>query len=507
MSTVPPPLPASGSKPRVSTGQSQARRDQMICVALAVVLLATIVALQPFLARQRGALVREPSISARGLAVAFPRLTLGGFRGLLATALWINAEDDKNNHKWLRLETDYTYIAMLEPYFVTVYTFNAWNQAYNLSAQWHTDDTKYKWVLDGLLHLYEGEEYNPSHPDLIVEQGHMFFLKLGGAYERIYYRKHWRYDIAHLYLAPTRGDLRETTSDSLLEVKNVVERPQFKAEPLAGGHGIAIRDLLPGQKDPIPFKYGISPFYFSYREYLRCLDQPTHPSNIGYQVIQSYPAMSERLWCRDDVYFACDTMRHMFLQENPDTEAYTATGKPPARADFDDQVLALQDCYRNVAMIAPKAINDFEVFIAQRKAAGWGQDAEGTHRKHVYETDFLQKIAQGEAELFAGLVRYTLDNRQDKADLWKEQIKVSPEAAKHFGDCIARYTQALEVMNRYATAVFPPLPNGLPNADLADFQKYVKAINDRIDGARSLLTLEPGKQPDFMFLQRDVVER
>ncbi len=126
-------------------------------------------------------------------------MTLGGFRGLISTILWYQAEDDKNERRWSELETKYDIIGALQPYFVSVYKYHSWNEAYNLSAQWQEEDTKYKWVLDGLGYLYKGEVYNPNNTDMIWEEGHLYFLKLGGAFERIFYRRHWRSDIARFH--------------------------------------------------------------------------------------------------------------------------------------------------------------------------------------------------------------------------------------------------------------------------------------------------------------------
>ena len=516
MSTPAPVPPPAGRPPGVSAGHSRAQRDQLICIALAAILLAGIFALQPVLTAQRDAMIKQPAGASRDLAVAFPRLTLSGFRGLLATVLWIQAEDDKNNHKWKQLESDYTYIATLEPYFASVYVFNSWNQAYNLSAQWHNDKDKYKWVIDGLTHLYEGEEYSPNHPDLLVEEGHMFMLKLGSAYERIFYRKHWRYDLAHLYELNSKPGVSLTVDTSeAREVLKIVlgdathRRNEFHASLLDGGHGLEIRDYLPDQKDPIPFRYGISPFYFAYCEYQRCLKQPTRPSTIGLPVVQSYPAMTQRLWCKDDLYYSADTLRQMFLLEDPETETFSPTSKPPAREEFDERVLELRDCYRNIQMVAPRAINDFEVYIKMRYGVDplWGKDAENIHRKHVLETAYMRDLGKAESELFEGLVRYTLDNRADQGDAWSEKPRLTPAAADHFRKCIPLYETALQSMGAYAAKAFPPPSGGMPNTDLLDFQRYGMAVQARIQAARSMLTLEPGQRPDFTFLQHQILDR
>jgi hypothetical protein len=190
---------ASSPQRRFPAPHHTARRDQAFAVAIGAVLLGCATLLQNVLAQRRGTLVREDPQSEKtlsSLAVTFPRLTLGGMRGVASTALWMQAEEDKNNRKWQELETKYDLIGALQPYFASVYIYHAWNQAYNLSAQWQEQDIKYKWVLDGLGYLYKGEDFNPGNADILFEEAHMYSDKLGLSFERIFYRAHWRHDLS-----------------------------------------------------------------------------------------------------------------------------------------------------------------------------------------------------------------------------------------------------------------------------------------------------------------------
>src|SRR5205807_610401 len=128
-------------------------RDQLFFSLLGITLLAGAALLQGYMRQKRGEkewnLVREDPESEKtlsSLAITVSRLTFGGMRGIASTALWIQAEEDKNNRKWLDLESKYDMIGALQPYFSSVYIFHSWNQAYNLSAQWQEEDVKYKWV-------------------------------------------------------------------------------------------------------------------------------------------------------------------------------------------------------------------------------------------------------------------------------------------------------------------------------------------------------------------------
>src|SRR5207248_4726817 len=134
------------------------------------------------------------------------------------------ADEDKHDRKWLDLETKYDIIVALQPYFSSVYIFHSWNQAYNLSAQWQEEDIKYKWVLDGLAYLYKGEEYNPGNPDIYLEEGHLYFLKLGGAAERIFYREHWRNDQARLHELNNIKEVKDDATVALKHVREIINR-------------------------------------------------------------------------------------------------------------------------------------------------------------------------------------------------------------------------------------------------------------------------------------------
>ena len=481
--------------------RSRARRDQVfaLTVGIALLFVATIL-IQPVLVTKRAALVDEPPASLRSLAINFPRLTLGGFRGLLATALWYQAENDKDNHRWMDLETKYDIIGAIEPYFVSIYIFHSWNQAYNLSAQWHEVDSKYKWVLDGLAYLYKGEQYNPDNPDLILEEGHLYFLKLGGSFERIFFRAHWRSDIARLHELSTITE-KDTTdpTEALKLVRSFVNRPEFKATELPDpggrntlGYGISITDpelfdqRADGKaaKDPVEFRYGLSPFYFGYVEFLRSL-AAGEATTTGRQVVDGWPAMSLRLWCRDDLYYSQQTMNEMF---NP-PEGVT----PDVMADetkLNAKIAEIRDCYRNVAMVAPKAIVAFEQDMVRYPSN------RNIHPKHVNETKGYVAIAKAESKLFEALVKWQAEGR-----------KMTEPVKALLKDALPEYDNAIAVTYEWVDKMYPFVNNSYVNPDRADFERYVSALKFRKEGIQSMLNINGADKPDLSFLEEEVVER
>jgi hypothetical protein len=486
--------------------RSQTRRDQLFFLVLAGVLLGGSALFQNVMSRARADwnLVRPETPDSertyRALAVNFPRLTMGGFRGVLSTVLWIQAEEDKNNRNWLDLETKYNLIGTLQPYFTSVYVFHSWNLAYNLSAQWAEQDAKYKWILDGQAYLYKGEEYNPGNADLMYEEGQLYAMKLGGAYERVFYRQHWRDDIARLHEFNDRMPLTKDSAVALKHVRDFVTRPYFKTALLPDpsgatndvGWGISIkdpdlfskRDDRKKPEDPVEFPYGVSPFYFAYVEHKRSLENGM-PQSTGPQVASARPAMDLRLWCRDDIYYMGQLMRDMF---GPRPNA--ALLKSPT---FAAKGREAELCFRNVQWIGPRTVQEFNDFLGVWGKVGFG---ETTHRKHIYETEAMVEIAKAEWKLFSTLMRWHASER-----------KLTPELINDFKEADNLYQAAFKPTIKWVDLMYPQKIGEEPNPDRADSEKYANALLIRSKGIQALLTLPPGGTPDMSFLEEEVVEK
>ncbi len=565
-----------------SSWRSATLRDQAFASALGVVLLGVSALCFNLLSAQRPALVREDPESEKtlgSLAVTFPRLTLGGMRGIASTYLWIKAEDDKNDRKWIELESKYTLIGALQPYFSSVYIYHSWNEAYNISAQWQEQETKYKWVLDGIAYLYKGEDFNPANPDIMYEEAQLYAQKLGGSFERLYYRKHWRSDISQLHILNTTTTAKDDATVALQHVRYFVNHRDPRDPPpptseelqkkslgelqtmcagknievdtadtkpvlivklletigsgsyfhtrelpdpdgkLGGtGWGVALsdptdptktttngkwgpagfnlfKDRADGKKatDPVIFRYGVSPFYFAYCEYRRCLDLPVELTSTGRQVVDAWPAMSLRLWCRDDLYYSYETMRDLFGAKRAASAALLASAP-----DFGAKVDEIHDCFRNVQMIAPRAA---ELFVYDWDPTRTPPPLPFTynikvHDKHRYEVLAYKEIGKAENALFDTLVQWHLNG---------EKLDSQGKIRAAFLNADNLYKLAYPVTMDWVEHVYPAKDN---NPDRADFEKYGNAIQARSRGIQALLqAMDNNKQPDMSFLDDEVVER
>ena len=87
---------------------------------------------------------------------------LGGFRGIVADILWLRAEEQKKDHDWDRLKTTVELITKLQPHFLSIWTFQGWNLAYNVSVEWDAPEDKYTWIKEGIKFLQEGVGQEPA---------------------------------------------------------------------------------------------------------------------------------------------------------------------------------------------------------------------------------------------------------------------------------------------------------------------------------------------------------
>src|SRR5437867_11259958 len=127
-------------------------------VAAAVVLLVTAGLTQSRLnlAREQLGLTRLEPLENAPPILAFTTVALGGFRGLIANALWIRATDLQDEDKFFEMVQLADWITKLQPHFVTVWVHQAWNMAYNISVKFSNPYDRWLWVQRGIELLRDG---------------------------------------------------------------------------------------------------------------------------------------------------------------------------------------------------------------------------------------------------------------------------------------------------------------------------------------------------------------
>ncbi len=151
-------------------------------IGVALALLVAVSFIQKQLNRQRTelGLTRVAPLENAPPVLAFTTVALGGFRGLIANALWIRANDLQMEDRFFEQVQLSDWITKLEPTFVQVWVVQAWNMAYNISVKFRDPYDRWRWVQRGIELLRdEGLKYNPGEALLYRELGWFFQHKMG----------------------------------------------------------------------------------------------------------------------------------------------------------------------------------------------------------------------------------------------------------------------------------------------------------------------------------------
>jgi hypothetical protein len=156
-----------------------------VCLILIVVLLIIAGSRLDYINSQRKEMkliINEPLENAPP-SLAFATVAMGAFRGLVVDALWIRADNLKEQGQFFDAKQLAEWITVLQPRFAAVWEFQAWNMAYNISVAIPATqpDQRWRWVKNGYELLRDkGIPLNPKSIELYRELARIFQHKIGG---------------------------------------------------------------------------------------------------------------------------------------------------------------------------------------------------------------------------------------------------------------------------------------------------------------------------------------
>jgi len=115
--------------------------------------------------------------------LAFATVATGAFRGLVVDVLWMRADKLKEEGQFFDAKQLAEWITALQPRFASVWEFQAWNMAYNISVAIPSTqpDQRWLWVRNGYELLRDkGIQWNPKSLELYRELARIFQHKIGG---------------------------------------------------------------------------------------------------------------------------------------------------------------------------------------------------------------------------------------------------------------------------------------------------------------------------------------
>lgn len=125
-------------------------------------------------------------------------VALGPIRGLIADALWWHVSELQEKSEYFEIIKITDWITAMQPKNSFVWTYHAWNLAYNIANEFPTNETCWEWINNGIKLLRnEGLEYNPNSNYIKNELGWIIVDRVSGLTDMKYrfYVKQWTLDM------------------------------------------------------------------------------------------------------------------------------------------------------------------------------------------------------------------------------------------------------------------------------------------------------------------------
>lgn len=219
---------------------SPRRGYKLVLLALTLLLFVGVSQVQKSMNRQRTdpelGLTRHTDLGTNAPpALAFTTVALGSFRGLIANALWIRANDLQMEGKYFEMVQLADWITKLEPHFAQVWLVQAWNMAYNISVKFSDHADRWRWVQSGIALLRDdGLRYNPKEALIYRELGWFFQHKMGQNLDdaHVFYKLAWSTNMTEVLGAgrPDFDQLIQPANDDARRRADML-RTRYKMEP------------------------------------------------------------------------------------------------------------------------------------------------------------------------------------------------------------------------------------------------------------------------------------
>ncbi|HYO24181.1 MAG TPA: hypothetical protein VEQ85_04460, partial [Lacipirellulaceae bacterium] len=167
------------------------------------------------------------------------RMATLGLRGMAVTMLWNKANQYKKVEDWDAFQATLDQLSRLQPYFVKVWQYQAWNLTYNVSVELDDVRDRFYYVKRGIFYLKDGIQYLRDNPTLLDDLGWFTGNKVGRADEHELYRRMFKAD-DELHAADTQSQARDNWLVSRQWYELAISAVDDRGQPL-------------GTKNPVTF--------------------------------------------------------------------------------------------------------------------------------------------------------------------------------------------------------------------------------------------------------------
>lgn len=183
-----------------------AKEKRMFRIILTVIMLLAFISngwVQQKMNQNRAALglTRMAPLENAPPMLAFSSVALGGFRGLIANALWSRTTRLQDEGRFFETLSLADWITKLQPTFSSVWTFQSWNMVYNISKQFEEPEERWRWIENGIRLLRdEAIPLNPDSSEIYRELAWIFQDKIGGNLDdqHLYYKARWAGEVRRI---------------------------------------------------------------------------------------------------------------------------------------------------------------------------------------------------------------------------------------------------------------------------------------------------------------------
>ncbi len=202
-----------------------------VCIVLAASLLITAGMQLDFINSQRQEMkliINEPLENAPP-SLVFATVAMGAFRGLLVDILWLRADRLKDQGEFFDARQVAEWITILQPRFASVWEFQAWNMAYNISVAIPATqpEERWRWVKNGYELLRDqGIPLNPKSILLYRELARIFQHKIGFVSDEAH--KYYKLQLAMAMeplLAPADNQYFKALAEAPADWKQIIKDP------------------------------------------------------------------------------------------------------------------------------------------------------------------------------------------------------------------------------------------------------------------------------------------
>ncbi len=165
---------------RASVHRSIATQWGSIAVALTLVMFAGLL-VRPINEVRRACQIGFDEQTLKGLPPDVNLMTkMGTLRALAVDIAFIRLENLKQENRFYELMQLSDTLCKLIPRSASVWSYSAWNMAYNISVCQYTNEARWLWVKNGIRNLRNlGIVYNPKSITLYKELAWIFYHKIG----------------------------------------------------------------------------------------------------------------------------------------------------------------------------------------------------------------------------------------------------------------------------------------------------------------------------------------